>query len=244
MEVHHHGGEHPGPKKFKDYFLEFLMIFLAVTMGFLAENVREYLTDSKHVSELAGQLKEDLINDTTQVQRHIDFQKLQIRRIDSLFDILKLPPPQIDYRQLQNMIVDCDRLDIFYPSTGAISTIKRELQLKKFVKTKIAMHIDNYEKGIVVLEKFESRDIDNMGKYLETFVSSHFTPENSVLAIIRAPVANGNMRNLNPADLVQLSVDINIIKGYNLRLLSQYEKIKSNATDFILHINKTYNLDD
>ena len=40
MEVHHHPDLHHKPKKWKEYFLEFLMIFLAVTMGFIAENIR------------------------------------------------------------------------------------------------------------------------------------------------------------------------------------------------------------
>ncbi len=31
MEVHHHPDLHHKPKKWKEYFLEFLMIFLAVT---------------------------------------------------------------------------------------------------------------------------------------------------------------------------------------------------------------------
>jgi cell division protein FtsB len=38
MEVHHH--PHVEKKNFKEYFLEFLMIFLAVTMGFFAESIR------------------------------------------------------------------------------------------------------------------------------------------------------------------------------------------------------------
>jgi hypothetical protein len=244
MEVHHHTGGHQEDKKFKDYFLEFLMIFLAVTMGFLAENLREYVTDKNHVEELAGQLREDLSNDTTKLTRLIAFQQLQLRRADSLYDILMQPPGQIDYKKLQNMVVDCERLDFFYPSTGAMSTIKKDLHLRKFVKTKIAKHIDLYEKGIVVLEKFEARDIDYMVKYLENFISNHFTPENAMAAVTRSPVPNGTMRNLTPADLVQLSVDVNLIKAYNLRLISQYEKIKEDATAFIQHINSTYRLDD
>jgi hypothetical protein len=244
MEVHHHPSAHHEEKKFKDYFLEFLMIFLAVTMGFLAENLREYITDKNHVEELAGQLKEDLINDTTKLTRLIGFQQVQVRRADSLCDILKQPPAEIDYKKLQNMVVNCERVDFFYPSTGAMSTIKKDLHLRKFVKTKIAKHIDLYEKGISLLEKFEARDIDYMGKYLEAFVSNHFTPENVSAAVTRSPVPNGNMRNLKPADLAQLSVDVNLIKAYNLRLISQYEKIREDAIEFIQHINKTYNLDD
>jgi len=39
IEVHHH--PHVGKKSFKEYVLEGLMIFLAVTMGFFAEGMRE-----------------------------------------------------------------------------------------------------------------------------------------------------------------------------------------------------------
>jgi hypothetical protein len=244
MEVHHHSGGHHEEKHFKDYFLEFLMIFLAVSMGFLAENLREFITDKNHVEELAGQLREDLSNDTTKLTRLIAFQQVQLRRADSLYEILIQPSADIEYKKLQNMVVDCDRLDFFYPSTGAMSTIKKDLHLRKFVKTKIAKHIDLYEKDIVVLEKFEARDIDYMGKYLESFISNHFTPENVTAAVTRSPVVSATMRNLSPADLVQLSVDINLIKAYNIRLVGQYEKIKTDAVLFIQHINTTYNLDD
>jgi hypothetical protein len=47
MEVHHHPDLHHRRKKFKEYLLEFVMIFLAVTMGFIAENVREGIGDGK-----------------------------------------------------------------------------------------------------------------------------------------------------------------------------------------------------
>ncbi|MBK9661472.1 MAG: hypothetical protein IPO68_16495 [Chitinophagaceae bacterium] len=40
MEVHHHA--HTARKKWTHYFWEFLMLFLAVFCGFLAENQREH----------------------------------------------------------------------------------------------------------------------------------------------------------------------------------------------------------
>ena len=46
MEVHHH--PHVEKKNFKEYFLEFLMIFLAVTMAFIGENMREQLSDVRY----------------------------------------------------------------------------------------------------------------------------------------------------------------------------------------------------
>jgi hypothetical protein len=244
MEVHHHSGGHHGEKHFKDYFLEFLMIFLAVTMGFLAENFREFISDKNHVEELAGQLKEDLMNDTANIQRLILLETVQIKRTDSLFDLLIQPPDKTNFISIQNLVKACDHIDLFYPSTGAMSTIKMELHLKKFVQTKIASHIDNYERGINELKAFESRDIDYIGKYLENFMSIHCTPENAAALVNQQPFVNGSMRNISPADLIQFSVDVVLIKAYNKQLVMKYTKINNDAVAFIQHISSTYHLGD
>ncbi len=244
MEVHHHSGHHEGHKGFKEYFQEFLMIFLAVTMGFLAENVREYITDNNHVVELAGQLKEDLMNDTTNIEKLVSSLNIQLNRIDSLFSLLTEPGKQKDLIKIQQLIRSSDNMNIFYPSTGAISTIKTELHLKKFVKTKLASHIDNYEKKINVLHEIENRDIDYMGKILETFMSKHLTPENAVAVVMQKTLPDGKFRNISDEDLIQLSVDINLLKAYNLQLLYRCMEIKSDAVAFIRHINSTYNLEE
>ena len=46
MEVHAH--THTKRKKFIHYLWEFLMLFLAVFCGFLAENWREHFVEKKH----------------------------------------------------------------------------------------------------------------------------------------------------------------------------------------------------
>src|SRR5947208_8223134 len=62
MEVHHH--PHVEKKNFKEYFLEFLMIFLAVTLGFFAESYREHLTDRSKEKEYIKSMVEDLETDS------------------------------------------------------------------------------------------------------------------------------------------------------------------------------------
>jgi hypothetical protein len=88
MEVHHH--PHVEKKNFKEYFLEFLMIFLAVTMGFFAESFREYLVDIKKEKEYIVSLKEDLLTDTSSLTRLIPRAQLQYEKLDSLCILLKL----------------------------------------------------------------------------------------------------------------------------------------------------------
>src|SRR5450432_616805 len=60
MEVHHH--PHVEKKNFKEYFLEFLMIFLAVTMGFFAENIREHFVNKEKEKQYIKSFYEDLSN--------------------------------------------------------------------------------------------------------------------------------------------------------------------------------------
>ncbi len=64
MEVHHHPDLHHKPKPWKEYFLEFIMIFLAVTLGFFAENIREHFVEKKKEIETIATFKNELQKDT------------------------------------------------------------------------------------------------------------------------------------------------------------------------------------
>ncbi|HLX93943.1 MAG TPA: hypothetical protein VKR32_19805 [Puia sp.] len=84
MEVHHHPDLHHKSKKFKEYFLEFLMIFLAVTLGFFAENIREYFSDRDKERKYVKTLYHDLKDDTANLNGGIPFWQSQLKRIDTL----------------------------------------------------------------------------------------------------------------------------------------------------------------
>jgi|ERR1022692_981455 hypothetical protein len=64
MEVHHHPQLEHKPKPWKEYLLEGLMIFLAVTLGFFAENFREHISDSHRENEFAKELYAELKDDS------------------------------------------------------------------------------------------------------------------------------------------------------------------------------------
>src|SRR5580704_10760064 len=88
MEVHHH--PQLEKKRFKEYFLEFLMIFLAVTMGFFAENIREHFVDKQKEKEYVRSFVEDLSSDEIELPRLINaIKRQQILAADSLPVLLK-----------------------------------------------------------------------------------------------------------------------------------------------------------
>jgi|SRR5580698_3125742 hypothetical protein len=67
MEVHHHPDLHHKPKKWKKYFLEFSMIFSAVTMGFFAENIREGISNKEKERKYMESMLVDLKKDTLEI---------------------------------------------------------------------------------------------------------------------------------------------------------------------------------
>ena len=91
MEVHHH--PHVEKKSFKEYLLEGLMIFLAVSMGFIAENIREHVTESKLEKEFIESIVVDLKNDQEFFNKQIEFLNQRNSVADSLITLITGPKP-------------------------------------------------------------------------------------------------------------------------------------------------------
>src|ERR1044071_1378223 len=92
MEVHAHS--HTEKKKWTHYFWEFLMLFLAVFCGFLAENFREHSIEHKRAKQFASSLLNDLKEDTLALKTAIDYGYKKMGSIDSLIVQIEKPVEQ------------------------------------------------------------------------------------------------------------------------------------------------------
>ncbi len=87
MEVYH-PHSHSGRKKLKEYFLEFLMISLAVSVSLLGENFREYYVEHKHAHQYAILLSEDIKKNIIQVKDEIERRRIMQQSFDTLKNLL------------------------------------------------------------------------------------------------------------------------------------------------------------
>ncbi len=71
MEVHHHTHPTHGKKNWKSYFWEFLMLFLAVFCGFLAEYQLEHLIEKQKGRQYISSFLQDLEIDSKQLDQLI-----------------------------------------------------------------------------------------------------------------------------------------------------------------------------
>ena len=64
---------HKAPRKnIGHYFYEFLMLFLSVFSGFIAENLREQYGENQRAKELAQNLYKEILSDSISVEYQLE----------------------------------------------------------------------------------------------------------------------------------------------------------------------------
>ena len=86
MEVHKHPHHVMHKKKWNEYLLEFFMLFLAVFLGFVAENIREKQVEKEKAMQYIFSFYEDLKNDTTRINTLLAYDKEKINALISMYN--------------------------------------------------------------------------------------------------------------------------------------------------------------
>ena len=89
MEVHHHS--HTSRKKWTHYFWEFLMLFLAVYCGFLAEYQLEHKLEKDREKQFIISMVSDLVDDAKNLDELLDAEKDGVSLLDTLIFLLNDP---------------------------------------------------------------------------------------------------------------------------------------------------------
>jgi hypothetical protein len=243
MEVHHH--PHIEKKKFKEYFLEFLMIFLAVSMGFLAESIRENISNNEHAKLLTEQLVKDLKKDTINLQRSINFEKNQIKKIDTLFFELQKPIASANAKMIQQLVSDSYATILFHSSTGAIVAIEKELNIKQFANSELPALIAVYENKTSLNKALEDLLFKLLQENLEPFMYAHFSPLNAYNIFSKdSPALENKWRNVKQEDMTELSIRIENINGITNNLIQWEENLKTQGVELIKYTTEKYHLEN
>jgi len=184
MEVHHHPDLHHKPKKWKEYFLEFLMIFLAVTMGFFAENIRENYVEHKSARDYASLLIEDLATDTVELNRAAHILNLIITAGDSLGNLLSIDPKLIVGGKLYYYEYLSSVRWNFISHDATLQQLKNSGALRYLGDTSLIRKIMNYEESVQIIylaqNRYEPQKIENWSLVQKVFDQSYFNSLDSL----------------------------------------------------------------
>ena len=146
MEVHAHTTT--PRKKWTHYFWEFLMLFLAVFCGFLAENQREHIVEYKREKQFIVSLMTDLQMDTLWLNRVTESKKARKLNLDSaLFALVGLESDRLSINFYINLRKSDSNL-YFYPNDGTITQLKNSGGMRLIRNRKIVNLIEEYDRQI------------------------------------------------------------------------------------------------
>jgi hypothetical protein len=149
MEVHHHPQLHHEKKPWKEYLLEGLMIFLAVTMGFFAESLREHIANNEKEKEIVASLVRDLKKDTAMLNGLTDiYMPAHNRWVDSLDNYINTPAINGNEQKITMAIFNATEWETYAPPEVALNNLKSSGTFNLIEKDKVKSEILNFNTGI------------------------------------------------------------------------------------------------
>ena len=151
MEVHHHSHH---PKKWKEYITEFLMLFLAVSLGFMAENIREHQIEKHREIAYLKNVHEDLKLDLINIDNVFNSNTIRLQAMDTLFKIINNNTITNEdvYYYIRNLALRAT----FESSHVGLDQIKSAGGLRMVKNPEIISGIQEYERALDALDKLEN----------------------------------------------------------------------------------------
>ena len=245
MEVHTHS--HTPRKKWTHYLWEFLMLFLAVFCGFLAEYQLEHKIEKDREGQFIQSLVSDLKDDTTSISNQIATIKTGIKFFDSLSVLLQSPDLA---RKNGESIYYTARLGVrltpLVNNNRTIDQLKNSGGFRLIHDQETSNRIMKYYSEFPELRKIEDIFSGENEAFKEaaskvmdqSIYRVQINPDNSVARI------PGNLQLLtyDKTILNQLGFYAVQMNGSRTGMLQLLQKLKISAEELLMYLEKEYHL--
>src|SRR5688500_17833178 len=252
MEVHHHAHtslKGQARKKWPHYFWEFLMLFLAVFCGFLAEYALEHKIEKDREKQFIKSLVIDIKADIAQLKSVIQKRDEKIQRLDSLIFLMN----SANYTKYGssiyfNAIHTARLVDIrFTANIGTLQQLKNAGGLRLIRNRAVVDSITHYDVSVRNLETLGEQEVLVAHEYrtvarriFNSLVYDKMLDENNISS---RPAGNPAPLNFSQQDLQDLnftvfSVNI-VVKG----MCGDSRELLQQANNLLATINEAYHLE-
>jgi hypothetical protein len=247
MEIHHHPKHSKKPREWKEYLFEFLVIFVAITGSFFAENLREHFTDKHNSKEYMERLLQDLKADTTNLARTIAQNHYLIKGLDSLAEIMK--DPQINNKLLQFYNLNQNYATKYYgfnPVTTTMTQLMSTGSLRLIKERAVSDGIINYDKA--------KNDILQIGEFTGNQISKIIEKQSEIFDFLSIEKQSSDVNSLKRKDVsLLLGTDKNTMSDYYFKIRTyiasvnlftfQLDELRKQASFLIELIQNKYDLE-
>jgi hypothetical protein len=260
MDVHHHPQLEHKPKPWKEYLLEGLMIFLAVTMGFFAESLREHLANKEKENQIVASLVRDVKKDTTILNDLIyTYMPTHNRWVDSANKYINSLTLKGNERKVTMGLFNATDWNTYAPPEIALNVLKDAGAFNLIGKEKVKAEILTLNTNINEYIKY-SAFVTEVEHEVDTATTS-FIPR-QVQRNVVAKLYINNAKNSNgfvgyediPADIKFKTYNKAVFANYLIRIdeidnllndmLGQYKRVLNEETRLLTVLKEEYHLKD
>ena len=248
MEVHAQELHKAPGHGWKHYFFEFFMLFLAVTLGFFVENIREHYVEEQREKQYIRSLISDLKSDQIVISQHISGVKAGLSMMDSMINLLNSPS------QISNNTGQLYYWARLAPRLYPLSLNNRTFeQLKNSGNFRLIRQMSTSDK---IMAYYELLALEQL---LQSINETEFTEYKKVAAKVFSPAVflemegpnqevkrtneNPPLRSNDKELLQELSVFSVYMHGTKNGVLGNEEKLKTVGAELINYLQKEYHME-
>jgi len=245
MEVHAH--TRTERKKWTHFLWEFLMLFLAVFCGFLAENIREHQIEQAREKQYILSLIADLKENDQVISHELNFQKTRIVMMDSMINMLNNPNQVRGHEGLLYYFARISpRLRTLTVNNRTFEQLKNSGNFRLIRKIETSNRIMAYYESIPLIRQIEELYFGEFDHY-KTIASGIFDPA----VFISMETKNGEiartdqnppLQSYDPNLIKQLSIFAVYMNGSGRGILRVAEELKRKGGIIMDYLQKEYHL--
>jgi hypothetical protein len=244
MEVHAHS--HTARKKWTHYFWEFLMLFLAVFCGFLAEYQLEHKIERDREKKFIQTFIEDLKTDTAAIRQNIIFRQNKMKAMDTLMLLLNSQQIKGNENDLYYLGRSFVRGVRFQSNDRTITQLKNSGSLRLIRNEQAADSMISYQKLVEYINY--NQDDDRIERRVADPLLSHiFNPfvfDKMVTSDgINRPTDNPPLRSYDKNLHFDLAYYVHQLKGSNFMIIGRLGMLNEKAKTMIAFLQKEYQLE-
>ena len=248
METHaHHLHKAPGEKAWH-YFFEFLMLFLAITLGFFVENKREQYIEHHREKQYMQSLVKDLEQDVSNIDAFIANKEIKNQIADTLTSLFL----GNEYQKHTSLIYYCARRFsiveyIFHMTDGTLMQLKNSGGLRLVQKKNIVDSLQSYFNLYQQYEDNRQLDFLQLRDYRETMIKFFdvriFDEMVRNYPMITIPSGNPPLLSNDRFLINDLLIRVQFSKRINLVNIKCTTELKGKAQRLIGQVKKEYHLE-
>ena len=247
MEVHHHA--HTPRKKWTHYLWEFLMLFLAVTLGFLVENQREHYIEHKREKQYIQSFYDDLTADEVDLEGNIEYLRGQVKAADSLQMLMKNVTAKQPANRIYMYLREITRSSagLLYPNDRTIVQLRNAGGMRLIKNKSVSDSMVGYYRTIGIIQFLSENALDNgkslREKYIPLLNAEDFDKITDSTSKIINPTDILYLRNTDAEIINSCLMEVSRIKNINSTLAIRLRRLKEKAGTIKDFIRREYHLE-